>query len=362
MPLNASFDGPAGAAAKVSIIDSGFRLSGLPTSMLLTPSVEYYEKLPELGSWSFLVESSKGRKVLFDLGGPSDISLFPPQVAEAVEKADAKIEVTRTVADILIENGIEPAHIDSVILSHGHWDHVGDITVFPSTTELVVGPGFKEVYYPGYPTKPDVELSERYFEGRNVREIDFSSGNKSCIKYGAFRAIDFFGDGSFFLLDTPGHAVGHIAGLARTTTSPDTFIFMGGDVCHHGGEIRPSPYLPIPSQVRSFHSSSLNSHHTSYLDGDLYREWNIQRGRKPNDTFFDPILAVDISQAIQSIKEVQEADAQDNVFFVFAHDMQICGVVDFFPESANNWKSKEWKGKALWSFLGDFTPAALSNH
>lgn len=48
--------------------------------------------------------------------------------------------------------------------SHGHWDHVGDITVFPSTTELVVGPGFKEAFCPGYPTKPEVELPERYFE------------------------------------------------------------------------------------------------------------------------------------------------------------------------------------------------------
>ncbi|PCH06477.1 Hypothetical protein PENO1_001160 [Penicillium occitanis (nom. inval.)] len=354
MPSNVSFTGPTGAAAKVSIIDSGFRLSGLATDMLLTPSVDHFDRLPGLGSWSFLVESSTGRKVLFDLGGPADINLFPPQVADAVKQADAQVEGTKTVADVLVENGIELAQID-IKPSHGHWDHVGDITVFPSTTELVVGPGFKETFCPGYPTKPDVELPERYFEGRNVREIDFTSDKSSF--FGAFRAVDFFGDGSFFLLDTPGHAIGHMAGLTRTTTNPDTFIFMGGDVCHHGGEIRPSPYLPIPHQVQFSQSGSLQDN--AFLDGAIFRELNVKRGRKPDETFFDPVLAVDIPRAIQSIKETQEADAQDNVFFVFAHDMRVLDVVDLFPKSANEWKNKGWKEKALWTFLEDFTPAAV---
>lgn len=192
-----------------------------------------------------------------------------------------------------------------------------------------------------------------------MREIDFSSA-KSSLKYGAFRAVDFFGDGSFFLLDTPGHAVGHMAGLARTTTNPDTFIFMGGDVCHHGGEIRPSPYLPIPNQLQSYEQGSFPSQQNACLDGALYRRLNEKRGRKPDETFFDPVLAVDIPRAIQSINEAQEADAQDNVFFVFAHDMRIFDVVDFFPKPVNEWKDKGWKERALWSFLEDFTPAAVS--
>jgi hypothetical protein len=36
--------------------------------------------------------------------------------------------------------------------------------------------------------------------GRNLREISFSDD----FKIGSFRAHDFFGDGSFYLLDTPG--------------------------------------------------------------------------------------------------------------------------------------------------------------
>jgi glyoxylase-like metal-dependent hydrolase (beta-lactamase superfamily II) len=92
----------------------------------------------------------------------------------------------------------------------------------------VVGPGFKAAHLPGYPTNPDSLLLESDLEGREVREIGFPSSDKG-FKIGRFRAMDYFGDGSFYLLDTPGHTVGHICGLARTSAAPDSFVFMGGD-------------------------------------------------------------------------------------------------------------------------------------
>ena len=97
-----------------------------------------------------------------------------------------------------------------------------------------------------------------------MREIAFDDG----LRIGDFGAYDFFGDGSFYLLDTPGvsslysdpnvegcpltavqHAQGHISGLARTTE--DTFVFMGGDICHYGGAYRPTEYAPLPSEIPS---------------------------------------------------------------------------------------------------------------
>ena len=64
----------------------------------------------------------------------------------------------------------------------------------------------------------------------SIREISFEH---SSLRIGQFAAFDFFGDGSFYLLDTPGHAIGHMCGLARTTTT--TFAFLGGDICHFSG-------------------------------------------------------------------------------------------------------------------------------
>lgn len=192
-----------------------------------------------------------------------------------------------------------------------------------------------------------------------MREVDFSS-DRSALKIGAFRALDFFGDGSFFLLDTPGHAIGHLAGLARTTSNPDTFIFMGGDICHHGAEIRPSAHLPIPDKVHFSQLGSVNPHLAACQDGALFRDLNVRRDRKPNEPFFDPVLAVDLHRTIQTIKEAQEAEAHNNVLFVFAHDMGISGVVDFFPSPANDWKHKGWKEMSQWNFLIDLTEAAVS--
>jgi hypothetical protein len=58
-------------------------------------------------------------------------------------------------------------------------------------------------------------------------EVDFTS---SDITIGRFKAFDYFGDGSFYILDSPGHAVGHINALARTSASPKpSFIHLGGD-------------------------------------------------------------------------------------------------------------------------------------
>jgi hypothetical protein len=53
-----------------------------------------------------------------------------------------------------------------LLLSHSHWhfDHIGDITTFPGSTEVVVGPGFKDAFLPGYPAKPDSPVREKDFE------------------------------------------------------------------------------------------------------------------------------------------------------------------------------------------------------
>lgn len=62
----------------------------------------------------------------------------------------------------------------------------------------------------------------------------------------------------------------------------------------------------------------------------------------------------DIPTAIESIKKTQEADADSNVWFVFAHDDSLWDLVEFFPADANSWKNKGWGAKTKWSFLKDF--------
>lgn len=135
------------------------------------------------------------------------------------------LNVDAGIDEILTAGGVDLKEIKSAVWSHWHWDHTGDMSKFPSSTEVVVGPGFKESFMPGYPVNANALTVQADFEGREVREIAFANG----FMIGGFQAHDFFGDGSFYLLNVPGHAVGHMSGLARTTE--DTFVFMGGDIC-----------------------------------------------------------------------------------------------------------------------------------
>lgn len=185
--------------------------------------------------------------------------------------------------------------------------------------------------------------------GREVREINFDEAPP--IKIGQFRAIDLFGDGSFFLLDTPGHAVGHLSGLVRTTSSPDTFIFLGGDVCHNGGEIRPSKHIRLPKEIHVELPDQLSPW---ICPGADLEALNKSRSRAPDEPFFDPNIGLDIDEAIRTIVKAQEADADENVLFIYAHSGAVRRHADLFPLKANDWKKKGWREKMFWDFLRDF--------
>ncbi|KAL1904510.1 hypothetical protein Sste5344_009798 [Sporothrix stenoceras] len=76
-------------------------------------------------------------------------------------------------------------------------------------------------------------MLESDWKDRELLELSFDSD----LRVGQFKAIDYFNDGSLYLLDAPGHAIGHTCALARVTNgdsqTQDTFVFMAGDTCHH---------------------------------------------------------------------------------------------------------------------------------
>lgn len=110
-----SFDVPPGAVAKVSIIDSTLRLSGLATEYLCKPAVDGFDVFPAMPTWSFLIESPSGKKALFDLGVHLDLSKYIPRVQKNIEKNGWKVETKEHVADIIKRHGVDPKEIDSVI-------------------------------------------------------------------------------------------------------------------------------------------------------------------------------------------------------------------------------------------------------
>ncbi|KAJ5355637.1 hypothetical protein N7517_010246 [Penicillium concentricum] len=342
---------PGNQTVQVRIVDSTTRIGNLGLEFLMEPPMEGMSYMPVLPSWSFLIEHPSNEKILFDLGVPKDWHSYAPIVSQRLEERGWEIDVKEEVIDTLDKNGVTADEISAIIWSHWHWDHLGDPSRYPSSTELIVGPGFKAEFFPGYPAKQDAPVRESDFAGRNVRELDFSNS----VQVGDFQAIDYFGDGSFYIIDSPGHAVGHLGALARTTTNPDTFIFMGGDLCHHSGEIRPSKHMRIPHDIRP---SNMTSPISFACPGDsAYEQLLIQRTGSLDKPFFRPGMGLDIKQAINTIEKAQVADADSNIWFIYAHDPSLLKCVDLFPLPANAWKEKNWREKTLWTFLGDFDVA-----
>jgi hypothetical protein len=136
---------------------------------------------------------------------------------------------------------------------------------------------------------------------------------------------------------------------------------MGADACHHNGCIRPSKYLPIPSSIAP---NPLTKTSTTPCLGAVFEDLQTRRGRDKTQSFFDVprepaglIAFFDVDEAISTQVKVQDADSQENVFVVMAHDESLMNIVDFFPKEANDWKAKGWGKDGKWAFLQDFQGA-----
>lgn len=234
------------------------------------------------------------------------------------------------------------------------------------------------------------------FSQRPLREIEFSGTDLSI---GGFPAYDFFGDGSFYLLgryflllergslflippasrvhvsvlpasnvyllDTPGHCVGHMCGLARTTASPSaSFAFLGGDICHFPGLFRPNIYAPLPDLIPV---NDLDTAHRlpsvcpcSHFTNNHPRK-AIGAVQDDRQTPFH-LVSTDSSSAYRNPKVAQTSvdrlvtfDSHPDVMVCLAHDEDL---IKHLPTLNNNpsddlnlWKQRGFKDKIRWLWL-----------
>ncbi|KAF9029937.1 Metallo-hydrolase/oxidoreductase, partial [Hymenopellis radicata] len=304
----------------------------IPASLVLRPVIQGYEDW-DAPVYAFLIEHEKG-KVLFDLGARKDREGLAPAVREALDTTFLGQSVTVVLEDVpeqLVKNGISLNDIQAVIWSHNHFDHIGDMSKFPSTTELVVGAGTN---LKTYPTFKDAPLMESDTSGRKINIISFDNTD---LRIEDLRAMDYFGDGSLYLLDTPGHQPGHISSLARVT--PTTFVFLGGDCCHHPGVLRPTPLhharFPCPGHIMNSMARSQD-----------FRAF----GATPMLTVPSDYSSIYVNgiEAADTLAKIARLDAHPDVLTLLAHDASAPGVVELFPRRVEEWKGKGLKERLMW--------------
>jgi glyoxylase-like metal-dependent hydrolase (beta-lactamase superfamily II) len=311
--------------------------------------------------YCFLI-SRGDHHVVFDLGVRPDWDNYAPKIVSLI-KATTKVTPGTDVASVLDNSdlGIKSKDISAIIWSHNHFDHIGDPSTFPPTTELIVGHGVSAASWPGWPSNPDAGVLNSDIEGRVLREIK-SNG----LKIGRFDALDFFGDGSFYLLNAPGHAVGHLCALARTTADPPSFVFMGADSCHHAGILRPTDYLPLPRFITPSPFvdgliEGANQPNIAVCRGELLQQ--LTQGQSPSAPFFSvaksPVF-LDHDAATDTVRKIQELDSADNIFVLLAHDLSLRDKIPLFPKTINGWKASNLGFETRWLFCSDFELALFS--
>jgi len=124
------------------------------------------------------------------------------------------------VAALLRRAGVDPASLRMIIISHLHIDHTAGLPDLPKEVPLHAGPYATRHYEHMWYAPTD------HFRGfAEVHTFDFTGLPAD----GPGPAIDLFGDGSLFVVSTPGHAEGNLSFVVNGTGGP---VLLTCDASH----------------------------------------------------------------------------------------------------------------------------------
>ena len=297
----------------------------------------------------FLIEhAATGAKYIFDLGMRRDLENSTPAVKKTMlPNFECSPEAP---ADILRAHGTaeqQPSAVKAVIFSHLHFDHIGDFGRDGfSKAEIWLGPSTCTSFRPGYPADTNSAVFSEDLPSDGSRKIvefeippspvsdkrrtameETSKTNYKGVELyrprggwfglGAFEAaFDLFDNGSAFVIDAPGHTMGHQMLLVRVKTrsdgTADDFVLLTGDCFHHPAML----HDPLLTARPPFSKSSMHS---------------------------DPELAID------TMFRTKRCAQEENIWAVGAHDTSVSDAIS--PETSTvkglvlltDWRENNWK-------------------
>ena len=245
---------------EVSALEAGHLT--LPEHLFITDADP--DKRVTVPSLSFLIKHpsttnpSKPGLIVFDLGLKRDLTAYPKAMHAHIANRQP-CGADPDVAASLRAGGIDSAtDITTVVLSHTHWDHIGTPTDFPNSN-FIVGSGTLHLlkhgappHYPANTFDPNLLPEGRTLELPPAPATPTSTSQDSTATSSILKpvpapkslqtnhpwsplstlphTVDLFSDGSFYLIDAPGHLHGHINALCRLCAN--RWVYLGGDCCH----------------------------------------------------------------------------------------------------------------------------------
>lgn len=137
-----------------------------------------------------------------------------------------RAEKGRDVVSQLQSIHVAPENIRKIILSHLHLDHPSALPCFRNNNKLEVFMDEKELAK----SQSRLAFLEGYIKGHiEGFKISFYQYNLNIPPFP--KVCDLFGDGSIFMISTPGHTPGHVSALLNMSGGP---LFLTFDAAHRG--------------------------------------------------------------------------------------------------------------------------------
>lgn len=175
-----------------------------------------------------------GGAVVFDAGLHPALADGPDALGPLAKVFSPELEVGGTLGPRLAEQGVDPDGALTVVVSHGHFDHVGGLCDVPNA-RLVVQRDEWDAMATGAGSGYDPALHDL---GHDVIEVDGEH--------------DLFGDGTVVTIPTPGHTCGHQSLRVVTADGP---VILAADACYFthtlDDEIIPPFAFDVEVQLRS---------------------------------------------------------------------------------------------------------------
>lgn len=172
--------------------------------------------------------------VVFDAGLHPGLADGDGSLGSMSKLFTAELAAGGTVGPRLIEHGVDPTGPLTVVVSHGHFDHVGGLCELPNARLVVQRDEW-------------AAMSDSESGGYNRALCDL--GHDVITVQGAY---DLFGDGHVVTVPTPGHTCGHQSLQVTTADGP---VILTADACYFthtlDDEVLPPFAFDAEQQLRS---------------------------------------------------------------------------------------------------------------